>query len=305
MNTEYLKYILEIASCQSINRAAENLSFQRQYLSKVLHNVERQFGINIFTRNSKGVELTDEGLYFVTQAEKIVNMMDELENHCHQSTAVYREFKEPITFYLPDLSFSHPTAYGVVEIFKKQFPNVKLHLKPKTRSEIIDSLKEQPDIPGMYFSPKPDESIALENVTVQRLKQVPLVAVASADNPIAKRYRIMSLELLMQQDLVSIEGEEERTQMILPPKYKKLLQEKVKYYVGSANALRSILKQQHCFSLTLHNEDLSGEGLLQIPLEDPINVSVYLVYHKKALQYFPTKTFLNEILSYYQVPVIL
>lgn len=304
MNTEHLKYILEIASCASINQAAENLNFQRQYLSKVLNNIEKQLGITIFERNPKGVTLTGEGSYFITQAEQIVALTTDLERHFHHSTAVYPQCKETITFFIPNLSTSHLAPFHVIDSFKKQFPNVEISLLTKSGTEIISAIQENPAIPGTFFTASPIEEPIAENIHIRPLRQVPLVAIAAANNPVAKRYRTISLELLKQYDIVSYDSELEQPRMLFPPACKKLLQESVKYHVTTTNLFYGMLEQRQCFSLALFNENVS-DRLIQIPLEETVPVTLYLVYHQDALRSFPTKAFLNKVLSYYHKSLLL
>ncbi|MFR6290721.1 MAG: LysR family transcriptional regulator [Peptococcaceae bacterium] len=304
MNTEHLKYILEIASCESINQAAENLNFQRQYLSKVLNNVEKQLGITIFERNPKGVVLTNEGSYFVTQAEQIVTLTDKLEKHFHHATAVYPEYKDAITCFIPNFSTPHLTPFHIIEEFQKQFPNVEISLLTKSGTEIISAVQENPTIPGAFLTASSIEEPITENIHIRPLKQVPLVAIASTNNPVAKRYKTISLELLKQYDLVSYDSELEQPRMLFPPSCKKLLQESIKYHVTTTNLFYGMLEQRQCFSVALFDENIN-DRFIQIPLEETVPVTLYLVYHQEALRSFPTKAFLNKVLSFYRKPLLL
>lgn len=81
MTFQQIKYVLEIARCGSISKATQNLFVAQPYLSSLLKELEAEIGITIFTRNNKGVELTDEGREFISyvkplleQREKILEM---------------------------------------------------------------------------------------------------------------------------------------------------------------------------------------------------------------------------------------
>ena len=59
MNIQYLKYAVEVARIGSISRAAEELYIAQPNLSRAIKELEKDLGITIFDRNSKGMTLTD------------------------------------------------------------------------------------------------------------------------------------------------------------------------------------------------------------------------------------------------------
>ena len=54
MNIQYLKYAVEVARIGSISRAAEELYIAQPNLSRAIKELEKDLGITIFDRNSKG-----------------------------------------------------------------------------------------------------------------------------------------------------------------------------------------------------------------------------------------------------------
>lgn len=79
MNIEHLRYVIEIAKAGSISQAADNLFMGQPNLSKALKELEATLNISIFTRTSKGAELTDKGRQFVRYAQGILQQYEELE----------------------------------------------------------------------------------------------------------------------------------------------------------------------------------------------------------------------------------
>ena len=60
MNIQQLTYIVEIANCKSISRAAEYLFVSQPALSQQIRNLEKELGYRVFHRTSKGLELTEK-----------------------------------------------------------------------------------------------------------------------------------------------------------------------------------------------------------------------------------------------------
>lgn len=79
MNLVYLKYAVEIARVGSINKAAEKLYVAQPNLSRAIKELEKELGIAIFDRNSKGMVLTPEGERFIQCGKKLLRQIDEVE----------------------------------------------------------------------------------------------------------------------------------------------------------------------------------------------------------------------------------
>lgn len=75
-----LKYIVEVAKTGSISKASQNLFLSQPHLSNTIKTVEKDLGINLFLRSSKGMELTEEGKQFVRQSQSILSQVATLES---------------------------------------------------------------------------------------------------------------------------------------------------------------------------------------------------------------------------------
>ena len=80
MNIQYLKYAVEVARIGSISRAAEELYIAQPNLSRAIKELEKDLGITIFDRNSKGMTLTHDGERLVEYGKAILRQINEVEN---------------------------------------------------------------------------------------------------------------------------------------------------------------------------------------------------------------------------------
>ena len=80
LNTQHLKYAVEIERCGSITRAAEKLFINQPHLSKTIRELEDSLGIVIFKRTSKGVFPTKKGEKLLAYAKKILNELEHMDN---------------------------------------------------------------------------------------------------------------------------------------------------------------------------------------------------------------------------------
>lgn len=80
MTLQQIRYILKIAQCGSISRAAEELFIAQPHLSNTLRTLEKELNIVIFKRGHKGVTLTSQGLEFLEIAKPLLEQEEKILN---------------------------------------------------------------------------------------------------------------------------------------------------------------------------------------------------------------------------------
>ena len=73
MDIRHLEYFLEVARNQSFTKAAEKLYITRPTISKTIRNMEDEWGVTLFYRQGKRIELTDAGHIMYQQAQQMVD----------------------------------------------------------------------------------------------------------------------------------------------------------------------------------------------------------------------------------------
>lgn len=79
MNIQYLKYALEVARNQSLNKAAQRLFIAQPNLSRAIKELEESLGITIFERTHQGMRTTPDGETFLQYAANLIRQIDEVE----------------------------------------------------------------------------------------------------------------------------------------------------------------------------------------------------------------------------------
>ena len=73
MNIRNLKYLIEIERSGSLSAAAQKLYISQSYLSRVVHDTEQEYHLTVFTRDRRGLTLTEGGRLFLEMAKELVN----------------------------------------------------------------------------------------------------------------------------------------------------------------------------------------------------------------------------------------
>lgn len=81
MTLQQLKYAIVISETGSMNKAAEQLYIAQPSLTEAVRSLERELGITIFNRGSRGVTLTADGVEFISYARQVYAQYENLEEH--------------------------------------------------------------------------------------------------------------------------------------------------------------------------------------------------------------------------------
>ena len=80
MTLKQLQYIVTVAETGNITEAAKKLYIAQPSLTAAIHELEKEYGITIFSRSNKGIEITPDGDEFLGYARQVLeqtNLMDE------------------------------------------------------------------------------------------------------------------------------------------------------------------------------------------------------------------------------------
>ena len=80
MNLLHLKYAVEVARTRSITRAAENLFMGQPNLSRAIRELEKELGVTLFRRTTKGIVPTKQGEEFLEHARLVLLQVQQLES---------------------------------------------------------------------------------------------------------------------------------------------------------------------------------------------------------------------------------
>lgn len=139
MQIERLSYFVEIANCQSLNVASENLHISQQALSVAIKKMEVELGVQVLTRSNKGVVLTDEGEELYLVAKHIVDEWEKLKRrfsdqaHCKLSDSIQ-------VLMSPGLIVTQYTA--LLAYFRKHYPQVVLSIEISYLEDILTKIAE-------------------------------------------------------------------------------------------------------------------------------------------------------------------
>ena len=92
MTLQQIKYAITIADTGSMNKSAELLFVSQPSLTSAIKELEKEIGISIFLRTSKGVIPTNEGIDFLMHARQVYQQYELLTDEYVTSGNMKRKF---------------------------------------------------------------------------------------------------------------------------------------------------------------------------------------------------------------------
>ena len=167
MDLHYLEYIIEIAKCQSISRAAEVLCITQSTLSQYLSNLESEIGVKLFDRQRNGMVLTPAGTMYVEASKKMLQEKKELYNQIADiSKGQTGSFSVGITPHWGSMVIAQ-----IIGRFRSVYPGVTVKIKEDTAEPLMRSLQDGSI--DMAIMPIVDNSSVLEGSLLLQIE--PLV----------------------------------------------------------------------------------------------------------------------------------
>ena len=80
MELYVMRYVLAVAEQENFSLAAQACHVGQPALSQQIAKLEKELGITLFHRNSRGAVLTEAGEAFVTRAREILQLSEALES---------------------------------------------------------------------------------------------------------------------------------------------------------------------------------------------------------------------------------
>ena len=191
MEIQTLKYFLTVAREENFTRAAQILHVTQPALSKQLKLLEGELGKKLFTRQSSGIRLTDEGKLLKKRAADLVELEEKI---LAEFTADELNGGE-IFFGLAE-SFQIRHIAKEIRLLKNFYPELRWHIVSGDTEQLIDKLDSgildfavlaenpdarkynflqlpEPDVWGLLI-PADDELARLEKIQFADLIGLPL-----------------------------------------------------------------------------------------------------------------------------------
>ncbi|GGG15417.1 LysR family transcriptional regulator [Paenibacillus abyssi] len=193
MELRQLYYFVKVAKKEHVTQAAEELHVAQSAVSRQIHQLEEELGVQLFIQKGRNLQLTPVGQLFLKRAEVVLTDLERAVVEIH-------EFMDPE---MGEIRLGFPHSLGiqlipqVVSEFRKLHPNVRFKFKQGMYPSLIrDIVKGEIDL--AFISPCPEGH---EHVSGEILLTEELFAVLPPNHPLAGEHAI-ELQKLKDEEFV-------------------------------------------------------------------------------------------------------
>jgi DNA-binding transcriptional LysR family regulator len=298
---QQLKYVIEIVLCGSINEAARRLYMSQPSLSKAVKELEKELGIDIFLRTSRGITLSTDGAEFLGYARQVVEQAELLERRYFNAAPSQQLFSVSTQHY----AF---VVNAFVEMIKKHGAlEYQFTLRETRTYEIIEDVKNLRSEIGILYLSSFNEKVMRQMMREEGLEfhllfeAKPHIFV-SAQNPLATKSAVTLVDLEEYPRLSFEQGE--YNSFYYSEEMFSTIPHKKSIHVSDRATLFNLLIGLNGYTIStgILSTDLNGSDIVSVPLDEDETISVGWIVHKKTRLSRMAKIYLEElkqIINYY------
>jgi DNA-binding transcriptional LysR family regulator len=136
MELRHLRYFVVVAEEQNVTRAAERLHVSQPPLSRQIHDLEEELGVELFRRTAKSLALTDAGKVFLREARAVLLRADQAVESVRAAAANCQGHLR--VGYAPSLTAKF--LPGALRLFERVSPGVHVSLHDLSSEECMQRL---------------------------------------------------------------------------------------------------------------------------------------------------------------------
>ena len=195
MTLKQLEYAVTVADTGSITEAANRLFIAQPSLTSAIHELEKEYGITIFSRSNKGIEVTSDGDEFLGYARQILEQSVLINERYTGKASGKMRFSVSSQHY----SF---VVEAFVELLKKHGGDkYEFHMRETQTYEIIDDVSHLRSEIGILYLNKFNEVIIRKTLRDNGLSFEPLFTAkphvfVGKNSPLASKRSITPKDLL-------------------------------------------------------------------------------------------------------------
>ena len=201
MNLLHMKYAVEIAETNSINKAADKLYVGQSALSRAIKELEASLGVTLFERSAKGMFLTADGEIFIRHAKNVLAQIDEIEDMFSGGTISKKHFSVSV----PRASYIAEAFAEFSKVIDKNTQAEILYKETNSMRAVKNILQEDYKLGIIRYAENYDKYYKTmmdeKGLDYELITEFRHVLIMSSESPLAKKEKITYGDLV---DLVEI-----------------------------------------------------------------------------------------------------
>jgi DNA-binding transcriptional LysR family regulator len=282
MNLKQLEYFLAVYKYENITRAAENLHISQPSITTSIKNLEEYLGVALIDRSSKKNSITGEGKFLAKRAIEILKLVE-------GTSEEIRDFgtrkKRIIKIGIPPMigSFLFPQIF--IE-FRRKHPSIELKAVENGSLE-TKRLLENDEIDAAL--------IILESYDETEVKPIVKTQVqfcVNKENKLSQK-DVISMDEIGNEPVIMLKEGFYHNKVVRERYDKSKIKPNIIYYSNQLDTIKSFVKSGIGSAFLIREIVDHEKGIKAIPLENPIDINIGLVWKKDRYISEATRTFID------------
>jgi DNA-binding transcriptional LysR family regulator len=278
-------YFREVCRTNNISKASKELFVSQPAISSSIKALEQEFGLQLFHRNNNKLFLTPEGEFFNLQIQEILDGIEKLELKMKDLGKNHNRIKIGV-----------PPMIGIF-LFPKIFNEFKAHY-PKTEIEIRES--GSLEIRRYVSDDVVDVAIGIldkdmsSQFNLLPLYETELVFAVNKGHPLAQK-KTISFPMLTNEKIILMKADSFQNPKIRERFASLGIEPNVFLYSSQLYTIKKFISYGNCGAFVFREIAEMDDDMVPIAFEDPIKISIGLIWKQHTMLYRETENFIDFI----------
>lgn len=275
MNLNQLKYFYTVCICGSLSNASECLHISQPSLSSSIKSLEKEFGVSLFNRRYKGMELTVEGKRLFDMCKDILSRAEQLEDIMKDLGNERNKLRLGVPPMIGSIILPH-----IFRGFCQLYPDISLEIVEDGRNALLEKLSENYlDMIFLLHNNSLDEKF-----TSAKVASLEIVCCVSKDNAISE-YKSVTPQLLKNVPLVLFENSFFQTEEIKKWFARENVTPDIILQTKQLSTMLTMISSNVAVGFTFRELTETNKAFVAVPAKNPMYADASLVW-KKDSYYF-------------------
>ncbi|MCR5135377.1 MAG: LysR family transcriptional regulator [Clostridiales bacterium] len=283
MTIQQLRYAVIVAELGSITKAAKALFITQPSLSTAIRELEKEVGIQIFSRKRSGVSVTVEGMEFLGYARQVTEPMQSLLDHYFEDASQKTRFCVSTQHY----TFARNAFVNMVDRFGQE--NYEFILNETTTHQILKDVQNHFCNVGVLYLSEANSAVLSKAIADMDLTYTPLFT-ASPHIFVHLGHPLCSKEVIHLEDLQPYPRLNYIQGVYESPSFSEELFSTVpadkQILVSDSGAIENFMVSLNGYTIStgIHPQQFHRADIIALPLDEPEHMEIgYLLNRGQSL----------------------
>ncbi len=283
-----LSYFTEICRVGNFTRAAENRHVTQPTMTNAIKDLEAEFNVKLLERSNKEVLLTEAGKEFLEMSVQLLDYAAYMKAIMLEKT----EENHRLLLGIPNMTNAacFTEFFGVLH---KKYPDIEIQSTHDVTVNLL-RLLDAGKLNLLLVPYKPTDTKYRHLVW----KQTRFLFCVSKAHPLADKKQV-SVRQICREPIVSYFGDSYLANFNLAEKYRENGHElKAVYRCTQINIMQEMIRKNEGCGFLIEGSFSQESGIVGIPMEEPLSVTIYLVWTRESARFSTAQKALGCVRAY-------